>query len=82
LHCRSEHEEQSKRVQFGSLLSPELFDETLSPSNPVKKGATPKRVLVGALTFKQFKNQLFKGQLIFKLTLKQSVCYFIHNRSE
>ncbi|CAL8300775.1 unnamed protein product [Lota lota] len=34
-----------KRVSFGGLLSPELFDKRLPPSSPLQKGATPRRSL-------------------------------------
>ncbi|NXG51158.1 KI67 protein, partial [Psilopogon haemacephalus] len=33
-----------KRVSFGSHLSPELFDKTLPPNSPLKKGAIPARL--------------------------------------
>ncbi|NXY90310.1 KI67 protein, partial [Alcedo cyanopectus] len=33
-----------KRVSFGGQLSPELFDKTLPPNSPLKKGATPARL--------------------------------------
>ncbi|NXN97697.1 KI67 protein, partial [Rhinopomastus cyanomelas] len=32
-----------KRVSFGGQLSPELFDRTLPPNSPLKRGATPAR---------------------------------------
>lgn len=32
-----------KRVHFGDLLSPELFDKNLPPSTPLQKGGTPAR---------------------------------------
>ncbi|XP_069380338.1 cell division cycle-associated protein 2 isoform X2 [Paralichthys olivaceus] len=33
----------TKRVRFGGLLSPELFDKNLPPSTPLQKGGTPAR---------------------------------------
>ncbi|NWH59784.1 KI67 protein, partial [Geococcyx californianus] len=33
-----------KRVSFGGQLSPELFDKSLPPNSPLKKGATPARL--------------------------------------
>ncbi|KAM6347847.1 proliferation marker protein Ki-67 isoform 2-T3 [Alca torda] len=33
-----------KRVSFGGHLSPELFDKSLPPNSPLKKGATPARL--------------------------------------
>ncbi|KFP86667.1 Cell division cycle-associated protein 2, partial [Apaloderma vittatum] len=30
-----------KRVTFGEVLSPEIFDETLPANTPLRKGATP-----------------------------------------
>ena len=35
-------EPRSKRVSFGHNLSPELFDKSLAPSTPLRKGSTPK----------------------------------------
>ncbi|XP_017274054.1 proliferation marker protein Ki-67 [Kryptolebias marmoratus] len=32
-----------KRVSFGGLLSPELFDKRLPPDSPLRRGATPRR---------------------------------------
>lgn len=32
-----------KKVHFGGLLSPELFDKNLPPSTPLQKGGTPFR---------------------------------------
>ncbi|NXG24165.1 KI67 protein, partial [Grallaria varia] len=32
-----------KRVSFGGHLSPELFDKSLPPNSPLKKGALPAR---------------------------------------
>ncbi|NWX05713.1 KI67 protein, partial [Caloenas nicobarica] len=32
-----------KRVSFGGHLSPELFDKSLPPNSPLKKGAIPAR---------------------------------------
>lgn len=34
---------QMKRVSFGGLLCPELFDKCLPPNSPLCKGATPCR---------------------------------------
>ncbi|XP_069011987.1 proliferation marker protein Ki-67 [Embiotoca jacksoni] len=34
-----------KRVSFGGILSPELFDKRLPPDSPLRKGATPRRSL-------------------------------------
>ncbi|XP_056285501.1 proliferation marker protein Ki-67 isoform X2 [Pseudoliparis swirei] len=34
---------QMKRVSFGGLLCPELFDKCLPPNSPLCKGATPRR---------------------------------------
>ena len=36
-----------KRVSFGANLSPELFDKSLPPGTPVRKGSAPRRVSVG-----------------------------------
>ncbi|NXK04790.1 KI67 protein, partial [Herpetotheres cachinnans] len=33
-----------KRVSFGGHLSPELFDKSLPPNSPVKRGAIPARL--------------------------------------
>ncbi|NWS68475.1 KI67 protein, partial [Crotophaga sulcirostris] len=33
-----------KRVSFGGQLSPELFDKSLPPNSPLKKGAIPARL--------------------------------------
>ncbi|NWI90602.1 KI67 protein, partial [Pitta sordida] len=33
-----------KRVSFGGHLSPELFDKTLPPNSPLKRGAIPARM--------------------------------------
>ncbi|XP_048802098.1 proliferation marker protein Ki-67 isoform X1 [Lagopus muta] len=33
-----------KRVSFGGHLSPELFDKSLPPNSPIKKGAVPARL--------------------------------------
>ncbi|NWI11332.1 KI67 protein, partial [Crypturellus soui] len=33
-----------KRVSFGGHLSPELFDKSLPPNSPLKKGAIPTRL--------------------------------------
>ncbi|NXT93189.1 KI67 protein, partial [Anhinga rufa] len=33
-----------KRVSFGGHLSPELFDKSLPPNSPLKKGASPARL--------------------------------------
>ncbi|NWR70614.1 KI67 protein, partial [Centropus unirufus] len=33
-----------KRVSFGGHLSPELFDKSLPPNSPLKKGALPARL--------------------------------------
>ncbi|NXP45680.1 KI67 protein, partial [Heliornis fulica] len=33
-----------KRVSFGGHLSPELFDKSLPPNSPIKKGAIPARL--------------------------------------
>ncbi|KFV59787.1 Cell division cycle-associated protein 2, partial [Tyto alba] len=30
-----------KRVTFGKVLSPEIFDKTLPANTPLRKGATP-----------------------------------------
>ncbi|KAM6305988.1 proliferation marker protein Ki-67 [Aegotheles albertisi] len=35
-----------KRVSFGGHLSPELFDKSLPPNSPLKRGATPARLSV------------------------------------
>ncbi|NWX36015.1 KI67 protein, partial [Notiomystis cincta] len=32
-----------KRVSFGGNLSPELFDKSLPPNSPLKRGALPAR---------------------------------------
>ncbi|NXR84688.1 KI67 protein, partial [Pycnonotus jocosus] len=32
-----------KRVSFGGQLSPELFDKSLPPNSPLKRGALPAR---------------------------------------
>ncbi|KFQ23941.1 Antigen KI-67, partial [Merops nubicus] len=37
-----------KKVSFGGQLSPELFDKSLPPNSPLKRGATPARL---SLTF-------------------------------
>lgn len=34
-----------KSVHFGSPLSPEVFDKTMPPSTPLRKGATPAQTL-------------------------------------
>jgi len=39
--------QQSKRVSFGPILSPEQFDKDLPPATPVRRGATPKRSSLG-----------------------------------
>ncbi|XP_054660642.1 cell division cycle-associated protein 2 isoform X4 [Grus americana] len=36
-------EKPKKRVTFGEVLSPEIFDETLPANTPLRKGATPVR---------------------------------------
>ncbi|NXY19106.1 KI67 protein, partial [Atrichornis clamosus] len=57
-----------KRVSFGGHLSPELFDKSLPPNSPLKKGALPARrslpygnspraVLKKAQGLKRFANQ-------------------------
>ncbi|NXM65767.1 KI67 protein, partial [Serilophus lunatus] len=33
-----------KRVSFGGHLSPELFDKSLPPNSPLKRGAIPARL--------------------------------------
>ncbi|NXL96227.1 KI67 protein, partial [Alectura lathami] len=33
-----------KRVSFGGHLSPELFDKSLPPNSPLRRGATPARL--------------------------------------
>ncbi|NXU78608.1 KI67 protein, partial [Oreotrochilus melanogaster] len=33
-----------KRVSFGGQLSPELFDKSLPPNSPLKRGAIPARL--------------------------------------
>ncbi|NXD67039.1 KI67 protein, partial [Eolophus roseicapillus] len=33
-----------KRVSFGGHLSPELFDKSLPPNSPLKRGAIPSRL--------------------------------------
>ncbi|KFV20247.1 Antigen KI-67, partial [Tauraco erythrolophus] len=33
-----------KRVSFGGHLSPELFDKSLPPNSPIKRGAIPARL--------------------------------------
>ncbi|NXF81972.1 KI67 protein, partial [Sclerurus mexicanus] len=33
-----------KRVSFGGHLSPELFDKSLPPNSPLRKGALPARL--------------------------------------
>ncbi|NXC88549.1 KI67 protein, partial [Cercotrichas coryphoeus] len=33
-----------KRVSFGGHLSPELFDKSLPPNSPLKRGALPARM--------------------------------------
>ncbi|NXM25893.1 KI67 protein, partial [Oxyruncus cristatus] len=33
-----------KRVSFGGHLSPELFDKSLPPNSPLKRGALPARL--------------------------------------
>ncbi|NXF09565.1 KI67 protein, partial [Smithornis capensis] len=35
-----------KRVSFGGHLSPELFDKSLPPNSPLKRGALPARLSV------------------------------------
>ncbi|NWX22527.1 KI67 protein, partial [Aegotheles bennettii] len=35
-----------KSVSFGGHLSPELFDKSLPPNSPLKRGATPARLSV------------------------------------
>ncbi|NWX83068.1 KI67 protein, partial [Nothoprocta ornata] len=35
-----------KRVSFGGHLSPELFDKSLPPNSPLKRGAIPARLSV------------------------------------
>ncbi|XP_075300767.1 cell division cycle-associated protein 2 isoform X1 [Opisthocomus hoazin] len=42
--CSSE-KPKKKRVTFGEVLSPEIFDETLPANTPLRKGATPVRHL-------------------------------------
>ncbi|NXL40697.1 KI67 protein, partial [Glaucidium brasilianum] len=36
--------EKRKRVSFGGHLSPELFDKSLPPNSPIKRGAIPARL--------------------------------------
>ncbi|NWW88891.1 KI67 protein, partial [Rhynochetos jubatus] len=36
--------EKRKRVSFGGHLSPELFDKSLPPNSPLKKGGIPARL--------------------------------------
>lgn len=38
----------SRKVSFGANLSPELFDKTLPPGTPIRRGSVPKRVSMGA----------------------------------
>ncbi|CAG5120311.1 unnamed protein product [Candidula unifasciata] len=45
-----------KRVSFGPNLSPEHFDKTLPPKTPIKKGATPSRII------KQERKSLLKAK--------------------
>ncbi|XP_075592768.1 cell division cycle-associated protein 2 isoform X2 [Balearica regulorum gibbericeps] len=40
---RHSSEKPKKRVTFGEVLSPEIFDETLPANTPLRKGATPVR---------------------------------------
>ncbi|KAM6113188.1 cell division cycle-associated protein 2 [Phoenicopterus ruber ruber] len=40
-HCSEKPKK--KRVTFGEVLSPEIFDETLPANTPLRKGATPVR---------------------------------------
>ncbi|NXE92149.1 KI67 protein, partial [Menura novaehollandiae] len=60
--------EKRKRVSFGGHLSPELFDKSLPPNSPLKRGALPARrslpygnspraVLKKAQGLKHFANQ-------------------------
>ncbi|KAM6341281.1 cell division cycle-associated protein 2 isoform 3-T4 [Podargus strigoides] len=37
----SSEKQKKKRVTFGEVLSPEIFDETLPANTPLRKGATP-----------------------------------------
>ncbi|KFZ58326.1 Cell division cycle-associated protein 2, partial [Antrostomus carolinensis] len=39
--CPSSEKPKKKRVTFGKVLSPEIFDETLPANTPLRKGATP-----------------------------------------
>ncbi|XP_035747273.1 cell division cycle-associated protein 2 isoform X3 [Egretta garzetta] len=41
----SSEKAKKKRVTFGEVLSPEIFDETLPANTPLRKGATPVRYL-------------------------------------
>ncbi|XP_059687484.1 cell division cycle-associated protein 2 [Gavia stellata] len=41
----SSEKSKKKRVTFGEVLSPEIFDETLPANTPLRKGATPVRHL-------------------------------------
>ncbi|KFW90357.1 Cell division cycle-associated protein 2, partial [Phalacrocorax carbo] len=38
---RHSSERPKKRVTFGEVLSPEIFDESLPANTPLRKGATP-----------------------------------------
>ncbi|KFU87632.1 Cell division cycle-associated protein 2, partial [Chaetura pelagica] len=38
---RYSSEKPKKRVTFGEVLSPEIFDETLPANTPLRRGATP-----------------------------------------
>lgn len=39
----SSEKPKKKRVTFGEVLSPEIFDESLPANTPLRKGATPVR---------------------------------------
>lgn len=41
VHCVKPAVKKKKSVRFGTPLSPEVFDKTLPPSTPLRKGGTP-----------------------------------------
>ncbi|XP_068277657.1 cell division cycle-associated protein 2 isoform X2 [Nyctibius grandis] len=43
MEIHSSEKQKKKRVTFGEVLSPEIFDETLPANTPLRKGATPVR---------------------------------------
>ncbi|KFQ34184.1 Cell division cycle-associated protein 2, partial [Merops nubicus] len=39
--CPSSERPKKKRVTFGEVLSPEIFDEALPANTPLRRGAAP-----------------------------------------